>query len=59
MVAAGDGRWTVEGIQAERIGALAAREGVPVLELADERASLEQAYLDLTADRTPFSATAA
>lgn len=59
MVVAGDGRWTVEGIQAERIGALAAREGVPVLELADERASLEQAYLDLTADRTPFSATAA
>ncbi|MGW0390058.1 ATP-binding cassette domain-containing protein [Streptomyces sp. NPDC003042] len=58
MAAAGEGRWTVDGIQAERIGALAAREGIAVLELSDERASLEQAYLDLTADRTPFSATA-
>ncbi|UQX00099.1 ATP-binding cassette domain-containing protein [Streptomyces sp. RerS4] len=57
MVAGEDGRWTVEGIRAERLGALAAREGIPVLELADERASLEQAYLDLTAERTTFSAT--
>ncbi|MFD8983565.1 ATP-binding cassette domain-containing protein [Streptomyces sp. NPDC059564] len=59
LVAADDGRWTVEGIRAERIGDLAVREGIPVLELADERASLEQAYLDLTAGRAPFSATAA
>ncbi|MCX5197494.1 ATP-binding cassette domain-containing protein [Streptomyces sp. NBC_00249] len=59
MASTEDGRWTVDGIRAERIGALAAREGIPVLELADERASLEQAYLDLTADRSPFSATAA
>ncbi|MFD7029322.1 ATP-binding cassette domain-containing protein [Streptomyces sp. NPDC059917] len=51
-----EGRWRVDGAQAERIGALAAREGIPVLELADERASLEQAYLDLTADETPFAA---
>ncbi|MFJ6795484.1 ABC transporter ATP-binding protein [Streptomyces sp. NPDC091268] len=54
---AGGGRWTVDGIQAEHLGALAAREGVPILELADERASLEQAYLDLTADHAPFAAT--
>ncbi|WP_405981793.1 ATP-binding cassette domain-containing protein [Streptomyces sp. NBC_00158] len=59
MTTAGDGRWTVDGIRAERVGALAAREGIAVLELSDERASLEQAYLELTADRTPFSATAA
>ncbi|MET9607483.1 ATP-binding cassette domain-containing protein [Streptomyces sp. NPDC006512] len=58
MAPAEEGRWTVDGIPAERIGALAAREGVPLLELADERASLEQAYLDLTADRTPFAAHA-
>lgn len=32
----------------------AAREGVAVLELADERAPLEQAHLHLTADRAPF-----
>ncbi|MFB7256961.1 ABC transporter ATP-binding protein [Streptomyces nojiriensis] len=56
LVAADDGRWTVEGIRAEQLGSLAAREGVPLLELSDERASLEQAYLDLTADHTQFSA---
>ncbi|MFD6938011.1 ABC transporter ATP-binding protein [Streptomyces goshikiensis] len=57
MVGADDGLWTVEGIQAERLGPLAAREGIPMLELSDERASLEQAYLDLTADHAQFAAT--
>ncbi|ARE77630.1 MULTISPECIES: ABC transporter ATP-binding protein [unclassified Streptomyces] len=57
LVTSGDGRWTVEGIQAEQLGGLAAREGVPMLELSDERASLEQAYLDLTADHAQFTAT--
>ncbi|MCX4694605.1 ABC transporter ATP-binding protein [Streptomyces sp. NBC_01408] len=57
LVDAGGGRWTVDGIQAERLGAMAAREGIPMLELADERASLEQAYLDLTADHAQFAAT--
>lgn len=57
MAGADDGRWTVEGIQAERLGPLAAREGIPMLELSDERASLEQAYLDLTADHAQFAAT--
>lgn len=32
-------------------------EGIPLLELGDERATLEQAYLDLTADDTPFAAS--
>ncbi|MFJ8214123.1 ATP-binding cassette domain-containing protein [Streptomyces sp. NPDC096033] len=59
MTAVGEGRWSVDGIRAEQLGALAAQEGVPLLELCDERASLEEAYLELTADRTPFSATAA
>ncbi|MFF5703337.1 ATP-binding cassette domain-containing protein [Streptomyces sp. NPDC012794] len=59
MTAAEEGRWTVDGMRAELVGALAAREGIAVLELADERASLEQAYLELTASRTPFSANAA
>ncbi|MGW1882781.1 ABC transporter ATP-binding protein [Streptomyces sp. NPDC001970] len=53
-----DGRWVVEGAEAEQVGAIAAREGVTVLELADEHASLEEAYLALTADETEFSATA-
>ncbi|MFE9630815.1 ABC transporter ATP-binding protein [Streptomyces sp. NPDC006463] len=57
LVGADGGRWTVEGIQAEQLGAMAAREGIPVLELSDERASLEQAYLDLTAGHTQFAAT--
>ncbi|CAL9379245.1 Bacitracin transport ATP-binding protein BcrA [Streptomyces sp. enrichment culture] len=51
----GSGHWTVEGVRAERIGALAAREGIPVLELADEQVSLEQAYLDLTAVHAEFT----
>ncbi|MGG8407200.1 ABC transporter ATP-binding protein [Streptomyces sp. 12297] len=55
LTSAGDGRWTVDGVRAEDIGTLAAREGIPVLELTDERASLEQAYLDLTAADTPFA----
>ncbi|MFF3645120.1 ATP-binding cassette domain-containing protein [Streptomyces sp. NPDC002564] len=53
-----DGRWTVEGARAAEIGAVAAGIGVPVLELADEQASLEEAYLALTADATEFAATA-
>ncbi|MGW4053256.1 ABC transporter ATP-binding protein [Streptomyces sp. NPDC004779] len=50
-----DGRWVVEGASAEEIGAVTAREGIPVFELADERASLEQAYLALTADAAEFT----
>ncbi|MFJ6938556.1 ABC transporter ATP-binding protein [Streptomyces sp. NPDC101132] len=57
LTAAGEGRWSVEGIRAEELGALAAREGIGVLELADERASLEQAYLDLTATETRFASS--
>ncbi|MGW4684894.1 ABC transporter ATP-binding protein [Streptomyces sp. NPDC004244] len=57
LTEAANGRWTVDGMQAERLGALAAREGIPMLELSDERASLEQAYLDLTADHSEFAAT--
>ncbi|MCM2415478.1 ABC transporter ATP-binding protein [Streptomyces sp. RKAG290] len=54
-----DGRWTVEGVKAEQIGAMAATEGIPVLELIDEQATLEQAYLDLTADAAQFASAAA
>ncbi|MEE1790496.1 ATP-binding cassette domain-containing protein [Streptomyces sp. BE308] len=54
-----DGSWAVEGATAEDIGVLAALEGIPLLELIDERMSLEQAYLDLTADQTEFAAATA
>ncbi|MER5959137.1 ABC transporter ATP-binding protein [Streptomyces sp. NPDC056121] len=57
-VATGDGRWTVAGARAEEIGALAATDGIPVLELADESASLEEAYLALTAGATEFASAA-
>ncbi|MGZ2359853.1 ATP-binding cassette domain-containing protein [Streptomyces sp. 372A] len=53
-----DGRWIVDGATAEQIGAVAARESIPVLELTDERASLEQAYLALTAADAEFAAEA-
>jgi ABC-2 type transport system ATP-binding protein len=52
---AGDGRWVVEGATAEEVGALAAREGIPVLELTDVRVSLEDAYLALTAGAAQFA----
>ncbi|MYW68553.1 ATP-binding cassette domain-containing protein [Streptomyces sp. SID8379] len=54
---ADDGRCTVDGATAAEVGVLAAADGVPVLELADEQASLEQAYLALTADAAEFAAT--
>lgn len=57
LVEADGGRWSVDGMQAEQLGAMAAREGIPMLELVDERASLEQAYLALTAGHTQFAAT--
>ncbi|MFB6614934.1 ATP-binding cassette domain-containing protein [Streptomyces sp. NPDC085524] len=57
LLEADGGRWSVDGIQAEQLGIMAAREGIPMLELSDERASLEQAYLDLTADHAQFAAT--
>ncbi|MET9660142.1 ATP-binding cassette domain-containing protein [Streptomyces sp. NPDC006510] len=50
-----DGCWTIEGAKAGEVGAIAAAEGIAVLELADEQATLEQAYLDLTADATEFA----
>ncbi|WP_406379697.1 ABC transporter ATP-binding protein [Streptomyces sp. NBC_01618] len=54
----GEGCWTVEGAKAGEIGAIAAAEGIAVLELMDEQTTLEQAYLDLTADAMDFSAAA-
>lgn len=53
-----DGLWTVEAARAAEIGALAAAEGIPVLQLMDEQATLEQAYLDLTAGAAEFESAA-
>ncbi len=50
-----DGRWTVDGARVEDLGPLAAQEGIPILELAGEDATLEQAYLALTAGEADFA----
>ncbi|MQS38410.1 ABC transporter ATP-binding protein [Streptomyces katsurahamanus] len=52
-----DGRWTVEGARVDDIGPLAAYEGIPILELAGDEPSLEQAYLALTAGEAEYTAT--
>lgn len=52
-----DGRWTVDGATTEEIGVLAAFEGIPLLELSNVQATLEEAYLDLTSTEAEFTAT--
>ncbi|MER5479164.1 ATP-binding cassette domain-containing protein [Streptomyces sp. NPDC002734] len=56
MREAENGRWTVEGATAEEVGAVSAKEGIPVLELTDLRVSLEDAYLALTSASAQFAA---
>ncbi|MCL7426439.1 ABC transporter ATP-binding protein [Streptomyces sp. YS415] len=51
-----DGHWTVQHARVDDIGRVVSEAGVPLLELAAEEATLEQAYLDLTATETEFAA---
>ncbi|MER5378724.1 ATP-binding cassette domain-containing protein [Streptomyces sp. NPDC002688] len=51
-----DGRWTALDARLEDIGRLTTAAGLPILELAAEEGTLEQAYLDLTATETEFAA---
>jgi ABC-2 type transport system ATP-binding protein len=44
----GEGRLTVRGGTADRVGTLAFAAGIPLLELASEQATLEDAFLDMT-----------
>ncbi|MFJ6846431.1 ATP-binding cassette domain-containing protein [Streptomyces griseoluteus] len=53
---AADGTWAVRHARVEELGRLLAEEGLPVLELALQEASLEEAYLDLTAGEAEFTA---
>ncbi|MFI1013191.1 ABC transporter ATP-binding protein [Streptomyces sp. NPDC020965] len=55
-VPADDGSWTVDDARVADIGPLAAREGIPILELAGEEPSLEDAYLALTAGEAEYTA---
>jgi ABC-2 type transport system ATP-binding protein len=50
----GGGGLTVTGMDAPAIADLAAEHGIPVHELVPRRASLEQAYLELTSDSTEY-----
>ncbi|MFJ7176530.1 ATP-binding cassette domain-containing protein [Streptomyces massasporeus] len=51
-----DGHWTVHDARVDDIGRIASAAGVPVLELAAEEGTLEQAYFDLTGAETEFTA---
>ncbi|WP_217214033.1 ABC transporter ATP-binding protein [Streptomyces sp. AC550_RSS872] len=51
-----DGHWTVRHARVDDVGRIASQAGVPLLELAAEEATLEQAYLDLTATEAEFTA---
>ncbi|MGW0206086.1 hypothetical protein ACWDZ8_09740, partial [Streptomyces sp. NPDC003233] len=51
-----DGQWTVSHARVDDIGRLASAAGVPILELAAQEGTLEEAYLDLTATEAEFAA---
>ncbi|MEV5547497.1 ABC transporter ATP-binding protein [Streptomyces sp. NPDC052309] len=51
-----DGYWSVRHARVDDIGLLTSAAGVPILELAAEEGTLEQAYLDLTAAEAEFTA---
>ncbi|WP_411093108.1 ABC transporter ATP-binding protein [Streptomyces sp. 049-1] len=51
-----DGYWTVPDARVDDIGRALSGAGVPVLELISDEGTLEQAYLDLTATETEFTA---
>lgn len=51
-----DGTWTVRHARVDDLGRLMSEAGVPVLELSAHEATLEEAYLDLTAAEAEFTA---
>ncbi|MFD4343752.1 ABC transporter ATP-binding protein [Streptomyces coelicoflavus] len=51
-----DGYWTVHDARVDDVGRIVSGAGVPVLELTADEGTLEQAYLDLTATETEFTA---
>ncbi|WP_191094986.1 ABC transporter ATP-binding protein [Streptomyces kanamyceticus] len=51
-----DGALSVTGLPAARIGELACRGGVPLHELSPRTASLEEAFMELTADSVEYTA---
>jgi ABC-2 type transport system ATP-binding protein len=57
-VAGDDGSIEVRGLSAEQIGDLAFAEGIRLHELATVRASLEEAFMELTASSVEYRADA-
>ncbi|PQM25445.1 ABC transporter [Streptomyces xinghaiensis] len=57
--AEGEGLYTVTGLPADRIGELAFTHGVRLHELSPHPASLEEAFMELTAESVEYSAGAA
>ncbi len=51
-----DGALTVSGPTTDRIGTLAARNGITLLELTAQEASLEEAFMEMTRDAVEFRA---
>ncbi|MEU7302692.1 ATP-binding cassette domain-containing protein [Streptomyces sp. NPDC007206] len=56
VVEAGEDALEVEGGKAERIGELAAQYGIVLHELSPQQASLEEAFMQLTADAVEYHA---
>ncbi len=57
-VISGDGSLTVTGMEAARVGRLAAQHGVELHELTPRRASLEAAFMELTGGSLDYEAIA-
>jgi ABC-2 type transport system ATP-binding protein len=54
-----EGGLRVEGVKPDDIGKLAFEAGVPILELANHAASLEDVFLEITADSAEYEGTSA
>ena len=57
VTALGENTIEVEGLTSDRIGTLAAVEGITLYELTTEQASLEEAYMALTGDFVDYRST--
>lgn len=51
-----DGGFKITGVKSDQVGQLAFEAGVPVLELSNQAASLEEAFLELTSDAKEYQA---
>ncbi|UNO39899.1 ATP-binding cassette domain-containing protein [Streptomyces sp. MST-110588] len=55
-VATGDGALEIDGAEADQLGELAARHGIVLHELSPQHASLEEAFMQLTAESVEYHA---